>query len=128
MHNISRMAIHDCRQYLLKVLSSHPLGEEACLLNSVEEFTTGAKFGDDVIVLLILEQLIDVDDIRMVQILQDRDLRKEFTLSTVQDHSVLLYRFHCSDNTRSSMDDLYDLAVGSLAEGFSDGIVFMDAS
>ena len=83
MHNISLMAVHNRRQYLLKVLSSHSLREKPSLLDPIKQLPTATVLRDNVIVLLVLKQLIDIDDIGMVQVLQDTDLCEELVVGIV---------------------------------------------
>ena len=66
MHDISLVAVVDAGEDLLHEDSSIALAELTTLENLVEELTTLADLSDQVIALLVLEELVHLDDVRVV--------------------------------------------------------------
>ena len=60
------MAVVDAGEDLLHEDGAVSLAELATLENLVEELTTLANFGDEVVPLLVLEELVHLDDVWMV--------------------------------------------------------------
>ena len=66
MHDISLVAVVDAGEDLLHEDSSIALAELTTLENLIEELTTLANLGDQVIALIVLEELVHLDDVRVV--------------------------------------------------------------
>ena len=66
MHDISLVAVVDAGEDLFHEDSSIALAELTTLENLVEELTTLADLSDQVIALLVLEELVHLDDVRVV--------------------------------------------------------------
>ena len=66
MHDVCLVAVVDAGEDLFHENSSIALAEFTTLQNLVEEFTTLADLGDQVIALLVLEELVHFDDIRVI--------------------------------------------------------------
>ena len=66
MNDISLMAVVDAGEDLLHEDGAVSLAELATLEDLVEELTTLANFGDEVVPLLVLKELVHLDDVWMV--------------------------------------------------------------
>ena len=66
MHDVCLMTVVDAREDLLHEDGAVALTELAALQNLVEELTTLANLSDQVVALLVLEELVHFDDIRVI--------------------------------------------------------------
>ena len=66
MHDVGLVAVVDAGEDLLHEDSSIALAELTTLEDLVEELTTLADLGDQVIALLVLEELVHLDDVRVI--------------------------------------------------------------
>ena len=77
MHNTQLMAICNCLKNLLNDRSSLLLRETDFGDNLIEEFSTLAKLSHQVVPLVVLEDLVKFQNIRMIELLQDIDFMLE---------------------------------------------------
>ena len=66
MHDVCLVAVVDAGEDLFHENSSIALAELTALENLIEELTTLADLSDQVIALLVLEELVHLDDVRVV--------------------------------------------------------------
>ena len=66
MHDVGLVAVVDAGEDLLHEDSSIALAELTTLEDLIEKLTTFADLGDQVIALLVLEELVHLDDVRVV--------------------------------------------------------------
>ena len=66
MHDVGLVAVVDAGEDLLHEDSSIALAELTTLEDLIEKLTTFADLGDQVIALLILEELVHLDDVRVI--------------------------------------------------------------
>ena len=66
VHNVVLMAVIDAREDLLHKHSAVSLGELASLQDLVEELSSFADFGDEIVAFLVLEELVHLNDVGVV--------------------------------------------------------------
>ena len=66
MHDVGLVAVVDAGEHLLHKDGSIALAELTTLQDLIEEFTALANLSDEVVTLLVLEELVHLDDIRVV--------------------------------------------------------------
>jgi len=71
------VAVVDAHHDLLETVRGLNLGEELFVDDFVEELATGTQLGDQVEVLFVLKVLVQLQNMGVVQLLQDRDLSFE---------------------------------------------------
>lgn len=79
MHNVVRVAVVQSLEDLPEDFASHLLVEVLLLDDAVEELAARAQLTDQVNVDVVLEILVQLDNIRVIKLLQDFD----FSLETV---------------------------------------------
>lgn len=70
MRNILRVAVIDGLQYLFEYSCCVLFLEEFFLYDLVEEFTSATDFCDKINIFLVFEELIQLDDVRVIKSLQ----------------------------------------------------------
>ena len=83
MHDISLVAVVDAGEDLFHEDSSIALAELTTLEDLVEELTTFADLSNQVIALLILEELVHLDDVRVIDFFENIDLIEKHSLLVV---------------------------------------------
>ena len=73
-------------EYLQKYFGSLFFWEEFGLVDAIEQFAAFAELGHKVKILFVFEELVEFEDVRMVQLLQDSD----FHLKLLQVRNFLL--------------------------------------
>lgn len=73
MHDVSLMTVIDCGKNLLHNLSGLLFGETALIANFFEELSSSAKFCNDEEGSLLLIEFKDLDDIRVIKLLENLD-------------------------------------------------------
>jgi hypothetical protein len=71
MADVPVVEVLDRREDLLDYFRSQLLRESPALNDVIKELATATELGHQVVVLLIDEHLIELDDVRMVHLLQD---------------------------------------------------------
>ena len=77
MGNLVAVAVVDTKKQLSEALGRLLLCEELLFDDLIEQLTSSAKLGDQVEVLVIFEVLNQLQDMRVIQLLQNRDFSSE---------------------------------------------------
>jgi hypothetical protein len=102
MADIQGVTVGHCRKHLFYYDSCILLTEGSALGDFFEEFSSCAQLRDQVVPLLVLEDLVEADNVGVVELSQDLNLRKE-TDFLLRVQLVLLYYLHCSNCVRHSV-------------------------
>lgn len=116
------MAIVDARENLFHEHGSVLFGELTSRYNLVEKLTTLADIGDNIVPLLVLEEFVHLQDVRVVEILQVVDLIEKHLLLVIV-HVRLSENLHCSLGARLTMDANTDFAESAGSKHFSNSVV-----
>jgi hypothetical protein len=121
MHDLVMMAIINSGKHMSHYLGGFIFRQVTLVYYLVEQLSSGAYFCYDEESFFILEVLIDLDNIRMIQIPQDINFIIQ-NLYLLFIHRLLFNHFHCSLFTSFDMDDSSNTSESTRAEFLSNSI------
>ena len=121
--HVGAVARVDRRHELREELHRLGLLEAAVLHDVLEELAARHVLGDQVDRVDRLDHLEQVEHLRVLHAVQDGDLVHQPRPRVLVDDLVLLQDLHCDFLTSQVMYTLFDLAKGTLPDGFTDKIL-----
>ncbi|GBE60051.1 ABC transporter ATP-binding protein, putative [Babesia ovata] len=122
VHDVLLVHVVDTAEHLLDNLRGVLLGEALSVDNFVEQFAAGVQLRDEVVVLLVLVELEDLHDVRVVQRLEHVHLAQKRLVVALALHRALQNHLHGVLLSGLAVEAQQYLAERPLSEKF-DGLV-----